>query len=154
MPSSSGRARIECALVERSENSNALVCRIEVIGSFWPRGRIKPGTETTSDFHVVLSQVLIDVQALKSLRERLLEWQVNPNDFDVALGARDEGDQQLMLAIGRDDSLIYSAGKPACVVTYACGSVMQGRWVFVVDQSCIRLCADGIDEFVRALQSA
>jgi len=153
MPAASGRARIDCALLARSEKSDALVCQVNVIGEFWPRGRIEPGTDTTNDFHVALPQVLVDFKSLKSLRERLVEWQVNPSDFSVALGVQGEGDQRLTLAIGHDDNLIYSAGKPACMFTYACGSAMQGRWSFVVDQSCIRLCAEDIGKFVRALEA-
>ncbi|MGJ7529171.1 hypothetical protein [Variovorax sp. GB1P17] len=106
-----------------------------------------------TDFHVTLPQVLINLVSLKSLRERLVEWQVNPSAFTLELGLLGKGGQRITFAIGRDENLIYSVDKPACTLTYACGAAMQGRWSFVVDQSCIRLCAEGIGEFVRSIES-
>ena len=151
MPASCGRVRINCALVARSECANgALVCRIEVNGEFWPRGVVRQTIETTEDFYVVLPQVLIEFASLKALRERLVEWHVNPSSFSIELGALHGEGQQITFAIGQDDGLIYSVGKPACMLTYACGSAMKGRWAFVVDQSCSRLCAESIDAFMQS----
>lgn len=153
MPASNGRARIECALIGRSEKTDALICVIEIVSEFWARGRIEMGGNTTNDFRISLSQVLVDLSSLKSLRERLIEWQVNPSDFRLQLGAQGDGDQRLSLSIGHDENLIYAAGKPACIFTYESGSSMQGRWSFVVDQSCIRACAEELAVFVRMAQS-
>lgn len=151
MPSSSGRARIDCAFIARSERAaDVLVCRIEVNGEFWPRGVVRQTIDTTEDFHVVLPQVLIEFASLKALRERLVEWHVNPSSFSIELGAPYGEGQQLTFAIGQDDGLVYSVGKPACMLTYACGSAMKGRWAFGVDQSCIRMCAESIDVFMQS----
>ena len=153
MPAANGRSRIGCAFVRRSQEADALVCGVEAIGEFWPRGHADHGAGTVTDFHVTLPQVLLDLASLKLLRERLVEWQVNPCGFALELGIAGKGDQRITFAIGRDENLIYSADKPACTLTYACGSAMQGRWSFVVDQSCIRICAEGIREFVRSVES-
>jgi len=151
MLSSSGRARINCVLIAQSKRAaDVFVCRIEVSGDFWPRGVVRQTIDLTEDFHVVLPQVLIDLASLKALRERLIEWHVNPSSFSIELGVRHGEGQQLAFAIGQDDGLIYSVGKPACMLTYACGSAMKGRWAFVVDQSCIRLCAESIDAFMQS----
>lgn len=153
MLSASGRARVNCAFVTHLQEPGALVCGVEASGEFWPRGQVDRSAGTVTDFHVTLPQVLIDLASLKSLRERLVEWQVNPSAFTLELGLSGKGDQRITFAIGRDENLIYSLDRPACTLTYACGSAMQGRWSFVVDQSCIRLCAEGIGEFVRSIKS-
>lgn len=152
MPSASGRARISCAFVGYSQEPGTLLCEVETSGEFWPRGHDDRNGGTVPDFYVKLPQVLINIDSLKSLRERLVEWQVNPSAFTLELGAA-KGDQRIMFAIGQDQNLIYSVSKPACTLTYACGSAMQGRWSFVVDQSCIRLGAEGIGEFLRSIES-
>lgn len=102
------------------------------------------------DFAVLLPQVVVSNVALKDLRRRLVEWQINPSDFVCDLGAGTGGDQALTLSIGRDSELIYSVGKPTCALTYRCGASMSGRWAFVVDQSCIRLCAESLNEFLKS----
>jgi hypothetical protein len=154
MPAASGRARFGCTFVAHSKATGALVCRVEASGEFWPRGDIDRSADTVTDFHVTLPQVLMDLVALKLLRERLVEWQVNPSSFALELGVSGNGDQRIAFTIGRDESLIYSVDKPACTLTYACGSAMEGRWSFVVDQSCIRLCAEALGEFVRTVEAA
>jgi len=154
MPAASGRARIHCTFVAYSREIGALVCGIEASGEFWPRGLGDRSGSTVADFQVALPQVVMDLASLKLLRERLVEWQVNPSGFALELGVSGKGDQRITFAIGRDENLIYSVDKPACTLTYACGSAMQGRWSFVVDQSCIRLCAEGLGEFVRSVEAA
>jgi hypothetical protein len=153
LPSSSGRSHIDCALLSHSERANSLLCSIAVAGAFWQRGVKRQPLDLTSDFEVVLPQVLLDIDALKHLRERLVEWQVNPSDFNVELGVRSEGDQQLSFSIGQDKDLIYSTDKPAATISYSCGASMNGRWAWVVDQSCIRRCAESIKDFVRAAEA-
>ena len=153
MSASSGRARIACTFVACSQKPSVLICGVEACGEFWPRGHSDHSAGTVIDFDVKLPQVVISLDSLKALRERLVEWQVNPSSFALELGASEKSDQRITFAIGRDENLIYSVEKPACTLTYACGSAMQGRWSFVVDQSCIRLCADGIGEFVRVVES-
>lgn len=154
MHSASGRARISCTFVAHSHEAGALVCGFGAAGEFWPRGHIARSADTVTDFHVTLPQVLIDLASLKLLRERLVEWQVNPSGFALELGVSGKGDQRISFAIGRDENLIYSADKPACTLAYTCGSAMEGRWSFVVDQSCIRLCAEALGEFVRTVEAA
>ncbi|QSI33331.1 hypothetical protein GNX71_28705 [Variovorax sp. RKNM96] len=151
MPSASGRARISCALVGYSKDPGTLLCEVETSREFWPRGHDDRSQGTIPDLQVKLPQVLINLASLKSLRERLVEWQVNPSAFTLELGAA-KGDQQIAFAIGQVQGLICSVDKPACTLTYACGAAMQGRWSFVVDQSCIRLCAEAMAEFLRSIE--
>ena len=154
MPAASGRTWIRCAVVSYSPEIGALVVGFETSGEFWPRGSSDRSGSTVTDFQVALPQVVLGLASLKSLRERLVEWQVNPSSFALELGVGRKGDQRITCAIGRDENLIYSVDKPAFTMTYGCGSAMQGRWSFVVDQSCIWLCAEGIGEFVRIVEAA
>jgi hypothetical protein len=145
--SASGRGKVVCRTVGRAKSAGKLVCSFEVEGIAWQRDRALSEASQTTDFRVELPQVVVQTDLLKSLRQRLVEWQSNPAEFVCELCDAAEGDQRLALSIGRDDDLIYSAGKPACILTYACGASMTGRWAFVVDQSCIRLCAESLDQF-------
>jgi hypothetical protein len=153
LSSSSGRNDINCTFLRRSEKPDALLCQIQVTGEFWQRRVKQQPTDLTSDFEVVLSQVLVDIDALKSLREKLVEWQVNPSSFSVELGIQSGGDQRLSFSIGQEKTLIYSADKPAVTISYSCNASMESKWAWVVDQSCIRLCAESIRDFVRAAET-
>ena len=150
MPSSSGRMNFRCSLLRHSARTRAMVCAIEITGEFFARGTTKTSGEIVPDFKVVLSQVLIDRQAVRVLRDRLLEWHTNPASFEIELGTSQEGDQHLSLALAEDPRLLYEVHKPACIITYGSPSAMQGRWSFLVDQSCVQTCA----EELRALLSA
>jgi hypothetical protein len=152
MPSANGRSRIDCDFVAHADEGGAIVCGMKVQGDFSPRGLRNYGSGQVNDFQVTLPQVLVNPQSLGLLRERLVEWQVNPSSFSLELGVSSGSDQRLTFAIGQDDKLIYSVAKPACILTYTGGSSMLGRWAFLVDQSCIRLCADGIGLFLTLIQ--
>jgi hypothetical protein len=127
-----------------------MICSIEVSGEFFERGVAKSSAEVVPDFKVSLSQVLIDPQAIRVLRDRLLEWHTNPASFEVGLGTSKEGDQSLSLSLAQDPQLLYEIHRPACIVTYGSPSSMHGRWSFVVDQSCVRSCADELRKVLAA----
>jgi hypothetical protein len=118
---------------------------------FWQRDVLVSKAELVRDFEVLLPQVVVDLDALSELRHRLVEWQVNPSEFVCRLGTEKGGDQVLTFAVGRDANLICNVLRPACILTYECGAAMVGRWAFLVDQSCIRLCSDSLGEFLKTL---
>jgi hypothetical protein len=149
MPSANGRTRIDCSESLDGRRVATCICSFEIEGLSWQRDRALEVANLVRDFTVQLPQVVIDLEALKELRERLIEWQVNPSDFICSLNVGTVRDQTLTVSIGRNPDLIYDVGKPACTLVYHCGASMSGKWAFVVDQSCIRLCADSITEFLR-----
>lgn len=116
----------------------------------WQRDRPLQNAALTRDFRIELSQVVLRIDSLRRLRQRLIEWQVNPAHFTCELCDITAGDQRLSMSIGRDERLIVDLFKPAFIVAYACGPSMSGRWAFLVDQSCIRLCAERLGELLRA----
>ncbi|VDO54565.1 unnamed protein product, partial [Brugia timori] len=118
MPSANGRSRIDCDFVAHADEGGAIVCGMKVQGDFSPRGLRNYGSGQVNDFQVTLPQVLVNPQSLGLLRERLVEWQVNPSSFSLELGVSSGSDQRLTFAIGQDDKLIYSVAKPACILTY------------------------------------
>jgi len=56
-----------------------------------------------------------------------------------------------MISIGQEERLICSPAKPACKISYNSSSAMLGQWIFVVDQSCIKICADEIAIVLKSL---
>lgn len=148
MRSSSGRIGFSCRLLRASLKTRSVVCELGVTGQFFRRGVTASSGDLVPDFDVRLSQVMLDVQALQNLRDRLVEWHTNPGAFEVELGTSEEGDQRLSLALAQDPNLLFEVHKPACVVTYFSPSAMQGRWSFVVDQSCVRSCAEELRDFL------
>lgn len=116
----------------------------------WQRDRPLKDAALTRDFRIDLPQVVLRIDALRRLRQRLVEWQVNPAGFTCELCDAAVGDQALSISIGRDERLIADVFKPALIVTYDSGPSMAGRWACLVDPSCIRLCAESLGGFLRA----
>jgi hypothetical protein len=116
----------------------------------WQRDRPLRDAALIRDFRIELPQVVLRIDSLRRLRQRLAEWQVNPAEFTCKLCDSNAGDQQLSMSIGRDERLIADLFKPAFIIAYDCGPSMNGRWAFLVDPSCIRLCAERLGRFLRA----
>ena len=148
MRSSSGRISLSCELIRQSVKTRAMVCAIKMRGEFFERGAAKSVGELVPDFSVSLSQVLLYPQAVQLLRNRLVEWQTNPASFEVELGTSKEGDQRFSIALAQDSQLRYEIHRPACIITYGSPSAMLGRWAFIVDQSCVRSCAEELRQFL------
>jgi len=153
LSSASGRNHINCTFLAYSERADTLLCHIQVSGKFWRRGVKQRPTDLINDFEITLPQVLIDIGALKTLREKLVEWQINPSGFKLELGVQSGNDQRLSFSIGRQKDLIYSVDKPAATISYLSGASMEAKWAWIVDQSCIRLCAESIKDFIQVAET-
>jgi hypothetical protein len=159
MPSNSGWYEMRCSARPRSARRGIVPCELSIEGRFWQRDRALSSASLTQDFHVALPQIMIDVSALETLHDLLVEWQGNWRRVEVELGvpAGDPrisemeaaaGDQRLSVLIGESPELISSAQKPVCTIRYDNGPRMSGQCSFVVDQSCIRICSEGLREFI------
>lgn len=150
MSASSGRSYFRCTFITRSEKFENLVCSLIISSDFWRRGLVDFGKELTNDLKIELPQVLLEPEAVKALQLKLNDWLENGELFTIDLEAREEGDQKLRIGIELDKNLLCSTSKPAFTVAYSSGSIMQGRWSFLVDQSCIRSC---LEEIIESLGS-
>ncbi|WP_457336920.1 hypothetical protein [Rhizobacter sp. P5_C2] len=148
--SSDGRSRMACRSTNSSQDSGKLTAALTLEQQTWQRDRPLQNAAMTRDFRIELPQVVLRIDSLRRLRQRLIEWQVNPAHFTSELCDIAAGDQHLSMSIGRDERLIADLFKPACIVACDCGPSMSGRWAFLVDQSCIRLCADSLGELLRS----
>lgn len=151
MLASSGRSRFDCAFIMRSQKSDSLVCALGISSAFWKRGIVDNGAEIVNDINVELPQVLLDFKAIQIFCAKLNEWLQNGNQFAIDLGATTEGDQKLRIGLEIDENLLCTTLKPAFTIHYSSGSVMQARWSFLVDQSCIRICAEEIQNALESM---
>jgi hypothetical protein len=53
--------------------------------------------------------------------------------------------------IGKNEGLLFTRDKPALTLTYRGTPAMEGTWAFLLDQSCVRLGADGLQAFLREI---
>ena len=148
--SSDGRSRMTCHSARSSQVEGTVTGSLTLERQAWQRDRPLKNAAMTRDFRIELPQVVLRVDSLRRLRQRLVEWQVNPAGFTCELCDAAAEDQSLSMTIGRDERLIADLFKPAFIVTYDAGPSMAGRWAFLVDQSCLRLCAESLGEFLRA----
>jgi hypothetical protein len=111
----------------------------------------------TADHDVELSQVLMDVDALRDLVVDLRCWRDEGIPFERELAAASTG-QQLVVSIGVDDGAVRSIGKAAFGVHYCDGPPMSVECSFVIDQSCVFLAMEAIanvlDNVVRQAGSS
>ena len=153
MPSSSGRSQFYCTLLRHSERIGNSVCALKIKSDFWRRGSKEAGMEMVSDLNVELSQVLLSQVAMHALQVKMNEWLEGGYLFEIELSAIGEGDQKLIISLENDVNLLCTASKPAFVVNYSSGSVMQARWSFLVDQSCIRICTHEIQSTLTSISN-
>jgi len=142
---------IKFKFLSYERESSFSVFEMEIHGKFWKRNSFSAERQVVDDLNIILPQVLIDISALKLLYENLKFWQISMKGFEVNIASREEKGQQLIISIGKSEELICSVSKPVCVISYSSGSAMQARWAFVVDQSCIRICTDGIAELIKQI---
>jgi hypothetical protein len=147
MPASNGRTQFKCSARERSVDHRTVVASITLEGDFWQRDRPLKLAAFTREFSMTLPQVVLNLEALIGLAKMLEEWQVSKRSFEIELATK-ESRQQLLFRIGEDEGLICSADKPACTLSYHSGTMFDAKATFVVDQSCIRICSDTLNDFI------
>lgn len=149
---SSGRTSFNCT-EPKPVRPGVISCSLQIVGDFWERDRDLSIANITQDFDVLIPQALFDLDALEELRHSLVQWPDHQSrEFTCEIGAKPmDGDQRFTFSIGHDERLICTPTKPACALAYICGPSMNAKWSFVVDQSCIRSCAESLTEFLGAM---
>src|SRR5262249_39777440 len=122
-----------------AEKCKLLLCEISMMGEFWDREKYLPSDgsyELSSDFHVVLPQVILSENGVRGLAESLEAWLCAPFEFEVDLsGSRD---QEVRTLIGPRDDFISKTDRPVFSLRYS-STRMKAEWCFVTDQSCINI---------------
>ncbi len=130
------------------EGSWHFLVSLRISGDTLDRARIALGQldsqELVKDHVLTLSKILLSRNKLELLREELTTWLREPHEFTLALG--DES-QALVVSIGIRDDVICSIEKAACTIRYGTSRLAIESW-FVVDQSCIRILRDGVQEWL------
>jgi hypothetical protein len=106
-------------------------------------------TITTTDEHQLrIDQMSVERSNLVELSSLFRRWLTDNEPFVhvlcVAPGNR------LTLRVGPDPGVISSRIKPALFVEYR-GFALDARAFIVLDETCIRIAADGLDAALRAL---
>ena len=147
LPSNDGQKRLEGVVRERLEHESGvwLVSAIELSGEFfdvvtWLRddtvGELAP------DFTIALPQIVLPLDAVLELRDALVRWLDDQEPFEVGLAG--EAGIELTIALQIRDGWICRRDQPVAVVSYRSHRLdCDAR--FVVDPSCVRICADTID---------
>ncbi|WP_431046502.1 hypothetical protein [Roseateles sp. L2-2] len=147
MTSNSGRHRVSFqTTVDAEPVESTLLCSLTMEGAFWQRDRSATDADVVDDLLICFKQILVDVHALKAFHAQLLRWEHERAHFAVQLGSQARGAQSLSVSVGEDPSLIFNSEKPAFMICYRDGTTMETRWSFVVDQSCVRICIEALEE--------
>ena len=96
-----------------------------------------------------LHQVLVDVEDLATLQRKLTAWLQTFDEFECDLGTSSPGDPRVHFQLGKNGELICTRDKPALTLTYRAAPAMEAKWAFLVDQSCVRLCAGELQAYLR-----
>lgn len=155
--SSSGRDTVSVDFIKQYEGTDArefLVSRVEITGNFWGRfDEIFEGDEV-EDFTVVLHQVCFCREQLQEFLRQLEAWLQHPSPISIDLGPGLRDDQKFKITIGKHEEYISSDEKPVCTIESSLGVFRYGKWMFVLDQSCIRLLVEELGEALKACETS
>jgi hypothetical protein len=167
LPASSGREEFSGVFQRVEVNYDQLkviLGDVRVSGSLWERHKEFSSASLVSDFSVSIDQMMFPVDGVEALIKGLGEWllleEQNPESASLEMGfaltsERYPG-QRLRLDIDKRRDVITSIGQHACTIRYAGGAFVDSEWIFVIDQSCVRIFYEEIrDAFllVRGAQS-
>lgn len=150
--SSSGREIVDCRFLDYLNDHSKIVCSLEAKGFFFDRAKRDFSPPFQLDFHVTLPQVLLDIESIVILRDKLTRWIEKYEEFDLSIGTRAHGDQSLLISLGKAHGKIHSQLKPVLTFSFVCPSSMDGKWSFIVDQSCIGIWAHELSQFLSRLE--
>jgi hypothetical protein len=154
LPSSDGWNQVSGRALRRwtgSSGETLFLFDIAIGGRFWQRDADDMG-ELRDDFKCSLPQVIISQNGLRGLLDALDNWLSAPKPIRVGLCER--GAQQLWISFDVSEDFICSIDRPVCEIRYAAERMPEGRWNFVVDQSCIRLLHDDLIRVLHAFNGA
>ncbi len=150
LPSADGWNKLKGTPIYKwiSLQSEALILmEISITGESWQRDKNDINeAEITKDFISILPQVVTKESSLKKLVAELDRWLFSPLDISIELSGVDC--QSFQIAFGVNDGFICKPEKPVCTIRYAGGRMKIGEWNYVVDQSCIRLFRDGLNQIL------
>lgn len=149
IPSNSGWRQFKCARTNHALRGDAICCSLHIYGDFWDRNE-NESKSLVPDFRVDLPQVLISAERLRHLIEDVDRWLVDQENFERSISSPKSG-QDFTVIVNREPSLVYSIGKRAVTFRYTNGEAMIGKWSFVVDESCLRICRDSLSGFLDGI---
>jgi hypothetical protein len=132
----------------------AVLVKLSITGNFWPRDDLASGSlgdaRSILDFSVQLPQVVIAERSLYEFARDLTDWLDTPSHVEADLSF--DKSQSLSVSLGIRDELLSKIDRPACTIAYSSERMLRGEWVFIVDQSCIQLFRNDLDELLSKLQ--
>jgi hypothetical protein len=151
--SSSGREQlvISSARCANITADSPIVCSVNLAGETWQRSLRPAMGQVLQDFSLTVPEVLIRRAAILELLDNLNSWQLTLHQFEIELADSCATDQSFVFELSRVNELIFKQDRPACTIRYSTGVAITTRSSFVVDQSCIALCAESLSSFVARL---
>ena len=137
LSSTSGRQACEFELARVRSDDALLVIEVRIKQSFWERGQPLAQAAPVDDVSVVLHQVLATKSDFSALRSNLERWLSARDEFSQGFVKRD-GNPWLGIAVVSDSSLVCSRETPAFVLEYFAEPAMRAKWMFLVDETCLR----------------
>jgi hypothetical protein len=144
LPSNSGWRFTRWILASQDLNQEEVVLSLEVNGDFWDRSVDVMDAELVSDYKVQFPQIVCDKEGLITLLESLSEWLDGYKSFRHFLC--DNESQIMRISFGSDDRLIASIGKSVFSGLYSAEPSVRFEWVYVVDESCVRIMMEELRE--------
>lgn len=159
LPSNNGWSDVSFTLVSRItvKGETALVFRIEAEGTYWDRADWEDddgaqGADRVPDFSIALHQALVTEASLRRLPAALESWLDNrETELDFAFDCPD--DQDTWLSIGKLPGFVLGLEKAVFSLYYATSRLAPIDIRFVVDETCVRVMKDGLDEMCRSLDA-
>jgi hypothetical protein len=144
--SSDGWDSIRFGLTNGRLNQEVVVS-ISAGARFWDRRvHLEDNPDLVDDFAVTFHQAALSRTRLLGLLDELRAWMVENKTIDVELV--DGSLPRVRIFVGALDDLISSTSRPVFVLSYS-DTRIESSIKFVVDQSCIRLFMDGLEQALR-----
>lgn len=106
-------------------------------------------TVTTTDEHELrIDKLAVEHSSLVTLSSLLRRWLTDTTPFVHVLSA--SVGERLALRVGPDPGVISDRHRPALFIEYN-GFALVARAFTVLDEACIRIAADGLDEALKVL---
>jgi len=155
LPSSSGRENSRWTVTEINGKGaeRTFRCDVALEGQFYGETLESASVGDLQDFGLVVRGLQLRHDELTRLVGTLGEWLALPlgqlRDHSLAFSCGMGGlfDQSLRLSLGQRDDTI-SDGRPVATLEYIVGR-LKGELSYPVDQSCLRIMAEGIEGVLR-----
>ncbi|MEZ5901325.1 MAG: hypothetical protein R3D51_17740 [Hyphomicrobiaceae bacterium] len=157
IPSSSGRENLTFVLARTVFDSGYLVLSIRYDGDFWQRELIRAADPPLiTDFRLQIAQVAVAYEALKVFADELKAVSSDPTKSIGGVRAVMDASifgQKFSLVIGRKAGVKYAGDYTSCAMMFTNGKTLTIDASFIVDQTCIRVCAESLDGFLGRVEA-